>query len=192
MEFVINRSPPAPVIATGLGRTFVINSTEIREENGAQLGRVEVCNQCTPSTLAKSNFTRSTLAPPNVIPANAEIQPHVTPVRAEIQPIVIPAKAGIQHSVNYVLRQQGVVTAIFTRGPGSPCEFWFTYDDRTMRVQPWNHFVCDEIHARTVLPWFPPGQCHYFVDDTVDPVSALFLFQMLENMDDETRTGNDQ
>ena len=180
MEFVINRCPTAPAIATGLGRTFVISSTEIREENGARLGRVEICNQCTPSTLMTSTPTEST--PTESTPTESTLATSN----------VIPAEAGIQHSVNYVLRQQGVVTAIFTRRAGSPCDCWFTYDDQTMRVQPWNHFVCDEIHARTVLPWFPPGQCHYFVDDTVDPVSALFLFQMLENLDDETRTGNDQ
>lgn len=143
MEFVIKRSLPEPAVAVGLGRTFVITPTEIRDENGLLLGRVE------------------RRAPP---PAN--------PLHPE--------------AIDFALWQQGVVTAVFTRGVSSRPAFWFTYDNQTMRVHPLNHYVCDEIHARTELPWFPPGQCKYLIDDCVDPVSALFLFQMLENIDDET------
>lgn len=87
--------------------------------------------------------------------------------------------------IRYKLHQHGIVTAEFARRTNLPSESWFTFDDVTMRVWPQNYFVCEEIRARTVLPWYPAGQCVYTVDDVVDPVSALFLFQMLENLDDE-------
>lgn len=142
MEFVIKRCPPAPSVATGLGRTFVLHRTEIRDDSGTLLGRVERRKQ--PSV------TRSS--------------PGATDV---------------------VLCEKGVVTAVFTQVAGPTAAFWLTIDDQTYCVHPWNHFVCDEIHARTVLPWFPPGQCHYTVDDHIDPVRALFLYLMLENLEND-------
>ena len=141
MEFVITRSPPEPATATGLGRKFVLNSTQIRDDHGTVLGQIYVSTQ--------------------------------------------PNEDHLPIAVTRVLNQSGVVTAEFTRGVGTRPELWFTYDNLTMRVQPRNYYVCEEIHARTVLPWYPPGQCVYIVDDRVDPVSALFLFQMLEALDDE-------
>ena len=89
-------------------------------------------------------------------------------------------------TVDDVLLQKGVVTAIFTTRIGPTPEFVFTYDDRSMSVHPLNHFICEEIQARTVLSWFPEGQCTYSIDDTVDPISALFLYQMLERIDAAT------
>lgn len=89
-------------------------------------------------------------------------------------------------TIDDVLWQKGVVTATFTTRIGPTPEFSFTYDDTPMSVHPLNHFLCEEIHARTVLSWFPEGQCTYTVDDHVDPVSALFLYYMLERIDAAT------
>lgn len=85
--------------------------------------------------------------------------------------------------VDFKLWQCGSVTAGFVCEESYDPRYWFIYDELQLRVRPLNHFVCEEIHARTVLPWYPPGQCIYTIDDCVDPVSALFLFQMLGKLE---------
>jgi len=141
MEFVIKGAAPEPMIATGLGRSFLISATDIRDEHGVVLGHVERrCRSC----------------------------------------------GSVPRIVDHSLWQRGLKTAVFACEESVEPQYWFTYDDRPMQVRPFNHFVCEEIHARTVLPWYPPGQCVYSVDDCVDPVSALFLFQMLGKLEQNT------
>lgn len=141
MEFVITGAAPDPIVAMGLGRSFVIGANDIRDENGAILGNIERrCRSC----------------------------------------------GSVPRVVDYKLWQRGSVTAAFACEESSEPQYWFIYDEREMPVRPLNHFVCEEIHARTVLPWYPPGQCIYSLDDCVDPVSALFLFQMLGRLEQNT------
>ena len=138
MEFVIQRCPPEPTVATGLERTWLLKTNSICDQNGSVLGRIE----------------RRTCS-----------------------------EGAVCGTVEDRLWQQGAITAIFTTTTGPKPEFTFTFDDCSMSVHPLNHFICEELHARTVLSWFPEGQCTYTIDDAIDPVSALFLYQMLERID---------
>ena len=142
MEFVIQRRPPEPTVATCQGMRYRLVGSEIQDNDGTTLGHYQRC-------------ARSPLDPP------------------------------VPESIDYAFWQQGAVAAIFTRGVSPQPEFWLTYGDQTMCIRPSNYYICEELHARTVLAWYPEGQCVYTIDDAIDPVSALFLFRMLETIDED-------
>lgn len=95
----------------------------------------------------------------------------------------------------WTLWQNGQVTAEFRWRPERDGPAEFVYAGQTMKIHPDNYYLCEEIQARTEMPWFPPGRCTFRVDDSVDPVSALFLFQRVESLEedpitDRPETGN--
>lgn len=87
------------------------------------------------------------------------------------------------------LWQAGQLVAEFRFDPETRVPTEFVYQERSLRLDLRSYYVCDELHARTVIPWFPQGQCHFQIDDTVDPVCALFLFHCIDRFETETDGG---